>query len=213
VYSLAWLVVVGVMGLILGAWIGHVVARVRSGYAARIQDLEAQLSASHDELSDYKSEVYEQFSKTARKFKALDETYHDLHRQLAESAGALVGEGAGPLLEAPREVAAVGSGEPAESAQLSAESLAMQAEEGAEGADAVAASTLAEADADAEAPILVNEADSQHLDEPVEGDLLADLGDEETSSTADQPVAEHESLQPAADNVDSDASERKVAGT
>ena len=117
------------------------------------------------------------------------------------------------MLEAPREVAAVSSGEPAESAQLSAESLAMQAEEDAEGADAVAASTPAEADADAEAPILVNEADSQHLDEPVEGDLLADLGDEETSSTADQPVAEHESLQPAAADVDSDASERKVAGT
>ena len=100
-YSLAWLVVVGVVGLVVGTWIGHIVARVRSGAAARIAELEAQLESARDELSEYKGAVHQQFSETARKFKALDESYHDLHRQLAESAGILCGEAAGPMLAAP----------------------------------------------------------------------------------------------------------------
>ena len=40
------LVVVGVVGLVVGTWIGHIVARVRSGAAARIAELEAQLESA-----------------------------------------------------------------------------------------------------------------------------------------------------------------------
>ena len=100
-YSLAWLVVVGVIGVVLGGWLGHLVARVRSKSAQRIQDLEAELEIARDENTEYRREVFDQFAETARKFRHLDESYQDLHRQLAESASVLCGEAAGPLLEAP----------------------------------------------------------------------------------------------------------------
>jgi uncharacterized membrane-anchored protein YhcB (DUF1043 family) len=101
VYSLAWLVVVGVIGAILGGWLGHLVARVRSKAAERIQELEAELESARDKNTEYRREVFDQFAETAQKFRNLDESYQDLHRQLAESASVLCGEAAGPLLEAP----------------------------------------------------------------------------------------------------------------
>jgi uncharacterized membrane-anchored protein YhcB (DUF1043 family) len=101
-YSLAWLVVVGVVGAVLGGMLGHLVARVRSRSAERIRELEAELESARGENSEYRHEVIDQFAATARKFKSLDESYNDLHRQLAESASILCGEAAGPLLEAPR---------------------------------------------------------------------------------------------------------------
>lgn len=100
-FSLAWLVVVGGMGAVLGGWLGNLVARVRSKSAERIRELEAELESAHDTLAEYRREVFDQFAETARKFKSLDESYNDLHRQLAESANLLCGEAAGPLLAAP----------------------------------------------------------------------------------------------------------------
>ncbi|MCZ6708735.1 MAG: DUF1043 family protein, partial [Gammaproteobacteria bacterium] len=64
-------------------------------------DLEAELESARDENTEYRREVFDQFAETARKFRNLDESYQDLHRQLAESASVLCGEAAGPLLEAP----------------------------------------------------------------------------------------------------------------
>lgn len=100
-YSLAWLVVVGVTAAVAGAAAGYLVAQVRSQARERIRDLEAELGKARDELAGYRREVFEQFAETARKFKALDESYGDLHRQLASSASLLCGEAAGPLLTAP----------------------------------------------------------------------------------------------------------------
>jgi len=104
VYSLAWLVVVGVIGAVLGGWLGHLVARVRSKAGERIEDLEAELESARGEISEYRREVFDQFTETARKFRSLDESYNDLHRQLAKSASLLCGEAVGPLLEAPDPV-------------------------------------------------------------------------------------------------------------
>jgi uncharacterized membrane-anchored protein YhcB (DUF1043 family) len=102
-YSLAWLVVVGVTAAVAGAAVGYLVAQVRSQARERIQDLEAELGKAQDELAGYRREVFEQFAETARKFKTLDESYSDLHRQLASSASLLCGEAAGPLLAGPAD--------------------------------------------------------------------------------------------------------------
>ena len=200
-YSLAWLVVVGVIGLIVGGGLGHLVARVRSGGAARVGELEAQLESSQEELSSYKTEVYEQFSETARKFKALDETYHDLQRQLAQSAGVLVGEAAGPLLVAPDGASALELDDvaettataeapaEAETGDLAAEPEANALEETATDAAAADADAVESPDApeplEDEPPILVNEAALAEEVELVEGDLVADL-DEAAGEDGDQ---------------------------
>ena len=63
----------------------------------RIAELETALDAAQSELADYKGEVFGQFAATAEKFRALDKSYNDLHRQLAESSVALCGDSATPL--------------------------------------------------------------------------------------------------------------------
>jgi len=104
VYSLEWLALIGVVGVVVGGTLGYLVAGMGSKSAVRIRELETELEAAHSELSDYRQEVHDQFAETARKFKSLDESYSDLYRQLADSASVLCGEAAGPLLAAPSPV-------------------------------------------------------------------------------------------------------------
>ncbi len=127
--SLVWLIAGGVGALVLGILVGHFQPFGKGGGKSRIRDLEDQLETAQTEMSDYRAEVYAQFSDTADKFKALDESYHALHRQLATSAVALCGEQGTPLLtndnvaaerlvEAAPEAVETAGGEPeAESAQ------------------------------------------------------------------------------------------------
>ncbi|MDH3643678.1 MAG: DUF1043 family protein [Gammaproteobacteria bacterium] len=176
-YSLAWLVVVGVVGAILGGWLGHLVARVRSKAAARIQELEAELESARGESSEYRREVFDQFAETARKFRSLDESYNDLHRQLAASASLLCGESAGPLLEAPPAPSAIAEAPevPVAETPVAEQPVDVPVEEPAKGAEESAA-----AQADEEVPILVAEVDG-----------AAQVNGEETAS--DEPADE---LQP-----------------
>lgn len=221
-YSLAWLVVVGVIGLIVGGGLGHLVARVRSGGAARVAELEAQLDSSQEELSSYKSEVYEQFSETARKFKALDQTYHDLQRQLAQSAGALVGEAAGPLLVAPEDASALNFDQVAETTATAAEPAVVEthdlaAEPEADAVEDTATQTAAadidsgespDASLEEEPPILVNEATLTGEVELVEGDLVADLDEAAGEDVAQLPLAERIKRQQRSETTPAD---QKVA--
>ena len=64
-------------------------------------ELEESVAYYRPQLAGYRREVFDQFAETARKFKTLDESYSELHRQLASSASLLCGEAAGPLLAAP----------------------------------------------------------------------------------------------------------------
>ncbi|NCF32188.1 MAG: DUF1043 family protein [Proteobacteria bacterium] len=69
---------------------------------ARVVELEQALAASESELADYKQQVTTEFTDTAEKFRALNRSYEDLHRQLAKSANVLCGEvGAPTLLDPP----------------------------------------------------------------------------------------------------------------
>lgn len=94
-----WLIAGGLvaLGLILGLGIGLFISR-KTG---KVRDLQDQLQGTQSELNEYREQVVTQFSETARKFKTLNDAYGDLHQQLAESANALCGNAAGPLLEAP----------------------------------------------------------------------------------------------------------------
>lgn len=190
-YSLAWLVIVGVIGAVLGAWLGNLIARVRSNSAVRIQELEAQLESARAENSSYRREVFDQFAATARKFKSLDESYNDLHRQLAASARQLCGEAAGPLLAAP-ERAEIGADSAAADAAADVEPVAAKqqaAEPSAADEQADAVADVAEDDV----PILVAEVSEAQAanggaadeDEPAEASGAADEDDQPAKRMGD----------------------------
>lgn len=97
-----WLVLCVLAALGVGGGGGYAIAKRQSGQAAsEAERLQGELEASQQALEDYRSEVLAQFGDTAEKFRALDASYHDLHRQLANSAQALLGEAPGPLLTGP----------------------------------------------------------------------------------------------------------------
>ncbi|MCZ6856214.1 MAG: DUF1043 family protein [Gammaproteobacteria bacterium] len=90
-----------ISGSLLAVAGGFFIARV-TGSGRKLKDLQVQLEAKQAELDDYRREVFEQFGETARKFKTLNDSYVDLHQQLAKSASLLCGDlAADTLLEAP----------------------------------------------------------------------------------------------------------------
>ena len=103
--SMEWVIAVAILAALVGAGISYLLtggARSKARVAQLEQQLEQSkgaLESSQSELADYKREVFDQFAETAQKFRALDQSYHDLHRQLAQSSVALCGDAATPLLE------------------------------------------------------------------------------------------------------------------
>ena len=80
---------------------GFFIARL-TGSGRKVKELQMQLEAKQAELDEYRREVFEQFGETAKKFKTLNDSYVDLHAQLAKSASLLCGDMAvDSLLEAP----------------------------------------------------------------------------------------------------------------
>jgi len=143
-----WLIAGGLLalGLVLGLGIGLFISR-KTG---KVRDLQEQLQGSQSELKEYREQVVTQFSETARKFKTLNDAYSDLHQQLAESASALCGNSAGPLLEAPAGAEKLPTAEAtgATSAEPSTEPSTKASAESEETAQ------VSEADADATAETL-----------------------------------------------------------
>jgi uncharacterized membrane-anchored protein YhcB (DUF1043 family) len=98
--AIEFVVGIGVGALLLGLLIGYFLPGGNKK-KARVAELETALESAQEELAEYKREVFGQFAETAEKFRALDKSYNDLHRQLATSSVALCGDAATPLLEAP----------------------------------------------------------------------------------------------------------------
>jgi uncharacterized membrane-anchored protein YhcB (DUF1043 family) len=91
---------ISLVALLIGGGVGYLLAN-RTGPKARVVELESALDAAQNELAEYKRDVYGQFAQTAEKFRDLDRSYNELHRQLAESSVALCGDAGTPLLQAP----------------------------------------------------------------------------------------------------------------
>ncbi|MDP6375679.1 MAG: DUF1043 family protein [Pseudomonadales bacterium] len=99
--ALLWIIGAGVGGLLLGTRAASFIARSRSE-RHEIERLTAELAQAETALDTYRAEVFEEFAQTAVKFKALNDSYSDLHQQLARSASVLCGEpAANALLEEP----------------------------------------------------------------------------------------------------------------
>ena len=100
--SIEWLILIGVGVFVVGGLAGYLLRSFAFGGSRKEADLARALEESEQALADYKQEVMERFSDTADKFRRLNESYSDLHQQLAESAVALCGdEITTPLLERP----------------------------------------------------------------------------------------------------------------
>lgn len=74
-------------GILLGLIAGRYL--LRSKHAAT---LERELNEAQDAMKEYKAEVFSQFGDTAKKFEKLNESYADLHKQLATSASVLLAD-------------------------------------------------------------------------------------------------------------------------
>ncbi|MEM9623998.1 MAG: DUF1043 family protein [Pseudomonadota bacterium] len=96
--AIEWIFLAGFGGFIVGVGATLLLARSGRMQKGRVQELQAELQAAQDELSDYKREVFGQFAETAEKFRNLDRSYAALHKQLATSSVALCGDQATPLL-------------------------------------------------------------------------------------------------------------------
>lgn len=92
------LLVLGGVGIALaGIAIGVVIGRV-TGRARKAAELEEELEQTKEAFEDYRTEVVQQFADTAGKFRRLNESYSDLHQQLATSASVLCADRAGDVL-------------------------------------------------------------------------------------------------------------------
>ena len=91
-------VVISLLAFVAGGLLGYFLLRSGILGHARIVELEQALAASEAERAEYKQQVTAEFTDTAEKFRALNRSYEDLHRQLAKSANALCGEAGAPTL-------------------------------------------------------------------------------------------------------------------
>ena len=89
---------IALAAFVAGAMLGYFLLRTGILGHARIVELEQALAASETELADYKQRVTDEFTDTAEKFRSLNRSYEDLHRQLAKSANVLCGEAGAPIL-------------------------------------------------------------------------------------------------------------------
>ena len=104
-YDLTSLVIISACLLIAGLAGGYLIGRF-TGTGGRALELESELETSQNDLDQYKEQVYQEFGETAKKFEKLQETYTELHTQLAQSAENLCGSQlVGPMLAAPAVVA------------------------------------------------------------------------------------------------------------
>ncbi len=87
-YTQEMMIGIGIGCVVGGIILGLIAGRffLRSKHAAQ---LERELSDAQEAMKDYKNEVFQQFGDTASKFEKLNESYADLHQQLATSATVL----------------------------------------------------------------------------------------------------------------------------
>ncbi|MCR9279770.1 MAG: DUF1043 family protein [Pseudomonadaceae bacterium] len=86
-------VVIAVVALLIGLMIGRT-----TGKARKASDLADELEKTKEEFDTYRGEVVQQFADTAGKFRRLNESYGDLHKQLATSAAVLCADRADDIL-------------------------------------------------------------------------------------------------------------------
>jgi len=86
--SIEGLIGIGIACAVVGLVIGLLLGRSSMGNK-KAAVLQQELDDAKSALQDYKTEVFQEFGDTAAKFEKLNESYADLHQQLAKSASVL----------------------------------------------------------------------------------------------------------------------------
>ncbi|MCK7595918.1 DUF1043 family protein [Microbulbifer sp. CAU 1566] len=99
-HSTSILILVGVVGLALGALLAFLATRSRQNID-RTQELELRLKEANTKLEDFQLQVNEHFDQTAQLVHNLTQSYRDVHEYLANSAMRLSSQDIGrQMLEA-----------------------------------------------------------------------------------------------------------------
>nr|WP_010132509.1 DUF1043 family protein [Microbulbifer agarilyticus] len=99
-HSTSVLILVGVIGLTLGALLAFLATRGRQSID-RTRELELRLKEANTKLEDFQLQVNEHFDQTAQLVHNLTESYRDVHEYLANSAMRLSSQDIGrQMLEA-----------------------------------------------------------------------------------------------------------------
>ena len=99
-HSTSVLILVGVIGLALGALLAFLATRSRQS-VDRTQELELRLKEANNKLEDFQQEVNEHFDQTSQLVNNLTQSYREVHEYLANSAMRLSSQDIGrQMLEA-----------------------------------------------------------------------------------------------------------------
>ena len=99
-HSTSVLILVGIVGLALGALLAFLATRSRQGID-RTQELELRLKEANTKLEDFQLEVNEHFDQTSQLVHNLTQSYREVHEYLANSAMRLSSQDIGrQMLEA-----------------------------------------------------------------------------------------------------------------
>ncbi|AOS98763.1 hypothetical protein AUP74_03398 [Microbulbifer aggregans] len=99
-HSTSVLILVGILGVALGALLAFLAVRGRSG-VDRTQELEARLHEANKKLEDFQLQVNEHFDQTSQLVHNLTESYREVHEYLSNSAMRLSNQDIGrQMLEA-----------------------------------------------------------------------------------------------------------------
>ncbi|WGL17966.1 DUF1043 family protein [Microbulbifer bruguierae] len=109
-HSTSVLILVGVIGLALGAILAFVATRSRQN-SDRSQELELRLREANAQLEDFQLQVNEHFDQTSQLVHNLTQSYKEVHEYLANSAMRLSSQDIG------RQMLEAGSGNLNESAE------------------------------------------------------------------------------------------------
>lgn len=106
VAGVSWtLIAAGVVGLLIGIGLGMLLGRRSGHHAARVRRLTEDLEASRQELSRYRGQVGDHFTRTSDLLRRMTLQYRAVYDHLAEGARTLSPDGAAALaagmLEAP----------------------------------------------------------------------------------------------------------------
>nr|WP_277610949.1 DUF1043 family protein [Microbulbifer celer] len=95
------MILVGVLGLVLGALLAFLATRNRQNAVDRTQELELRLKEANTKLEDFQQQVNEHFDQTSQLVNNLTHSYREVHEYLANSAMRLSSQDIGrQMLEA-----------------------------------------------------------------------------------------------------------------
>jgi uncharacterized membrane-anchored protein YhcB (DUF1043 family) len=215
-YSIEWVIGFCVGAAILGGLAAYLLGRSGSARARieeltnRLEETELEREDAVNQLTDYRKEVFDQFSETAVKFKALNDSYADLHQHLATSASVLCGgDAAGLVIEGPQTLALEDAGDPGkldttEVGQVSVGETASAGTGEETGEETIESGIDTEDEFDRQNALAMDEEPAELEQQEADSESLVEEAEEKTRGTA-MPKLDEDAALRAESDAESDA--------